>query len=85
MIKSGEKKEEYRETKEYWKTRFENILANKKESTTTVTFSNGYSKNRDQFKIELSGIFLRRGRPEWGAEPGKQYFVLELGQITHKE
>lgn len=47
----------------------------------TVTFSNGYQKNRDQFTIELKKIDVRTGNCEWGAENGKRYFVLILGKI----
>ncbi len=47
----------------------------------TITFSNGYDTYRPQFEIELKGIEIREGNPEWGAEPGKKYFVLKLGEI----
>lgn len=51
----------------------------------TITFSNGYSTERPQFEIELKlkGIEIREGKPEWGAEPGKRYFVLKLGKILN--
>ena len=48
----------------------------------TITFSNGYAKNRDQFEIEILGIDIREGNTDWGAEKGLKYFVLELGKIT---
>ena len=47
----------------------------------SITFSNGYSSERPQFEIELKGIEIKEGNPEWGAEPGKRYFVLKLGKI----
>ena len=47
----------------------------------TITFSNGYAKDRPQFEIELKGIEIKEGNPKWGAEPGKKYFVLSLGEI----
>lgn len=82
MILSGEKKEEYRELKPYWSKRFASMLCDFSLSGyTSITFSNGYSKDRDQFTIELKGIFIREGKEEWGAEKGKKYFVLELGQV----
>lgn len=49
----------------------------------TITFSNGYSTERPQFEIELKGIEIREGNPEWGAQPGKKYFVLKLGEILN--
>jgi len=50
----------------------------------TITFSNGYSKNRDQFVIEFKNIEIRKGNTDWGAEKAKKYFVLELGKILIK-
>jgi len=78
MIKSGEKKEEYREIKPFWTKRFNNIRCSS-EPTKTVTFSNGYHKDRDQFVIELKAIYIRHGRLDWGAEEDTNYFVLKLG------
>ena len=48
----------------------------------TITFSNGYSKNRDQFEIELKRIRIDTGKTEWGAEENEKYFILELGDIV---
>lgn len=47
----------------------------------SIIFSNGYSKNRRQFEIELKKIEIASGKEEWGAEPNKEYFVLHLGNI----
>jgi len=47
----------------------------------TITFSNGYSKNRRQFVIELLSIKIDTGKKEWGANPNQKYFVLQLGNI----
>ena len=47
----------------------------------TITFSNGYRKDRRQFVIELKYIKIGYGKPEWGAEPNQKYFVLNLGKI----
>lgn len=49
----------------------------------TITFSNGYSKNRPQFEIELKSIKIKEGKNEWGALSGQKYFVLELGEIIN--
>lgn len=35
------------------------------------------------FAIELKGITQGVGKSEWGAEEGKQYFVLSLGEIIN--
>ena len=47
----------------------------------TITFSNGYAKDRPQFEIEFKGFEIREGKTEWGAEPNKKYFVLKLGEV----
>lgn len=47
----------------------------------TVTFSNGYAKNRPQMVVELSHIKIHQGLEEWGADKDKFYFVLSLGKI----
>ncbi len=47
----------------------------------TITFSNGYAKDRDQFVIELKSIEINTGNVDWGAVEGEKYFVLKLGEI----
>lgn len=47
----------------------------------TITFSNGNSKNRKQFVIELLSIRVDNGKSEWGAVENKKYFVLQLGNV----
>ena len=79
MVLSGEKKEEYRELTEYWKVRMANA---KQRDAKTVTFSNGYAKNRRQMVVELQYIAIRQGITEWGAVKGTVYFVLHLGNVT---
>ena len=49
----------------------------------TVVFTLGYPKKDDMtrriaFKIE--DIEISEGKEEWGAEPGKVYFVIKLGE-----
>jgi len=50
----------------------------------TITFSNGFKKNRPQFIITLKGLKLSKGKMKWGAL-NKKYFVLELGEILNKD
>lgn len=86
MIKSGEKKEEYREIKPYWTKRFCHALYDLElgnssktlyNAVGTVIFKNGYQKNAPKIKcdIELRQDF---GKEEWGAEPNKLYYVLKI-------
>lgn len=76
MILSGEKREEYREWKEYWHTR----LRNRKYDI--VRFRNGYQKDAPTFDIELLEIcFGNGGNPEWGAKPMTHKWILKLGKV----
>lgn len=77
LILSGEKKEEYREIKPYWEKR----LIGKKYDR--IIFRNGYTTNAPQFTIKLKSITQGIGKSEWGAEEGKRYFVLSLGEIIN--
>lgn len=43
-----------------------------------VTLHLGYTNKIMIFDIK--SIRVGEGRPEWGAEPGKQYFIIELGE-----
>lgn len=84
MILSGEKTEEYREIKDYWKNRFLIIDApfvHSFKKFDKIKFTNGYSKNAASFIIECSAIDYGKGKEEWGAEKGKDYFVIKLGKI----
>ena len=72
MIASGVKTEEYREFKPFYVKR---LMPN---DFKWVTFHFGYTNNIMIFKIK--SIRVGEGRPEWGAEPGKQYFIIELGE-----
>ena len=78
MILKGVKKEEYREISAYWVKR----LASKNFST--ITFSNGYAKNRRQFVIEWCCLQTSMGLLEWGAPADKQVYILRLGKILWK-
>ena len=102
MIASGEKKEEYREIKDYFTTRlvdqFNPEFSESRHSFywkkhlysihqpvdyDIIKFYNGgYFKDTiPNFCIEYKGLEVSQGREEWGAEPGKKYFVIKLGEI----
>ena len=88
MIKAGFKKEEYREFNEYWNRRL--LWTNKypedrREKFTgllifdTLVFTLGYPKADDtkrRMEFKNPKIHIGSGKPEWGAEPGKIYFVI---------
>lgn len=49
------------------------------------TMTLGYPKLEDKeriLKFEHKGIEIRSGKPEWGAEPNKLYFVIIHGNIA---
>lgn len=95
MILSGEKKEEYREIKPYYKGRFFSLfdiidecdgsLINPFEENPVreVMLRNGYSKNSPSF-IAKCTLSIGTGKEEWGAEPDKQYFILTIQEILKK-
>jgi len=83
LILSGEKKEEYREIKDYWQKR---LCGSDPDDQgfyyfDTITFTNGYAKDAPRFVIDLIDIRVDSGNPKWGAEEGVKYFVLTLGDI----
>lgn len=84
-IKSGEKKEEYRENSEYWQRRlYRSMNANDAELKhfDRLVFTLGYPKAGDKERrlvFKNPRIRIGTGRPEWGAVPGKQYFVITFG------
>ncbi len=43
-----------------------------------VCFHLGYTNNTITF--EVKEISIGTGNPEWGAEPGKEYFIIKLGK-----
>lgn len=46
----------------------------------TVTFYLGYAKDRPSMTFKINRVAIGQGRPEWGAEEGKEYFVIKLGE-----
>ena len=90
MIKSGEKKEEYREIKSYYTSRFSrnlptsdyeiyetNLKGKTLLSSFPVIFRNGYSKSSPSIKCFVA-LKISYGKEEWGAEPNKLYYVLKI-------
>lgn len=76
MIKSGEKKEEYREIKPYYNKRL-GYLATGTGEIVTILFRNGYRHNSPAIKCKCV-ITVGKGKTEWGAEPNKEYYILEI-------
>lgn len=70
------KTEEYREIKRYYEKKFYN------NDYTHVVFHKGYTNTTIKFKIE--DITIGEGRPEWGAEKGKNYYKIILGERIYE-
>ena len=90
-IKSGEKKEEYRDGSMsfYWANRLRERVKTSDgwiygdfKHFDRLVFTLGYPKAGDKERrlvFKNPKIRIGQGRPEWGAEPGKQYFVITFG------
>lgn len=88
MILSGKKKEEYREIKPYYRSRlihegFLDVYGLPQTYVGRVMFRNGYSHNSPSF-VALCSVDIRTGRSEWGAEPGREYYVLTICDFLYK-
>lgn len=83
MIVNGEKKEEYRDIKPYYDSRFEKLWQGSLiggNAERNIMFRNGYSKNSPSC-IALCRLRIGKGRSEWGAEPDKNYYILEIIKV----
>lgn len=85
MIKSGEKKEEYREIKPYYDIRIGKLLAiqnlisrlDSADFVANIQLRNGYGKDKPTLLLECK-VSKGYGKEEWGAEPNKEYYVLKI-------
>lgn len=86
MILSGEKKEEYRELKPYYTTRFGRLWQGSLigfDAKRKVIFRNGYSEQSPSL-IATVTLDIGTGKTEWGAEKGKNYYILKICDIKPK-
>ena len=97
MILSGEKKEEYREIKPYYPTRFINMLGLNISGQTeggkrtllklqarnqfVVLFRNGYSSSSPAFSA-VCHLTIGVGKEKWGAATGIEYYILKIDRIN---
>ncbi len=81
MIANGEKLEEYRDVKDYYRTRIRNFIrriAESKEDKLVVAFSCG-RKKADLFMTVIGvNTYPDCLHPEWG-EPKGNHYVISLG------
>lgn len=50
-----------------------------------ILFINGYSGGARRKSYKFDSISIGEGRPEWGAEPGKKYFIIKFSPLIPKE
>ena len=84
MILSGEKKEEYREIKPYYNSRLPWYFEYSQSVERQVIFINGYSRNSPKIKCKCV-LLIGYGKPEWGAEEGKEYYILKIIEVINNE
>lgn len=79
MIASGEKKEEYRDITDYYDVRFTGAHKFMEDGKPQfyVRLRAGYKSDSPSLVI-LCWLDVGPGKPEWGAEPGKEYFRLHI-------
>ena len=80
LIKSGEKKEEYRAQTPYWRRRFSNFVMSldNGEGHLVIAFSRGYRKPDMFFEFRGMHFFVGCRHPDWG-EPHSPHYALFLG------
>ena len=98
MIRSGEKKEEYRALTPYYSTRFRKLFTYQPmDNTQTIAVIRAASSKdgihvrdivlRAGYSLISPAIMVRGtlvigdGKPEWGAEPGKEYYVIRIEEV----
>lgn len=81
MIVSGDKKEEYREIKPYYDSRFGKFFA-APDDKAMIVFRNGYSAKSPAAEA-VCRLRKGKGRPEWGAEPGVDYYILDIHEVRN--
>ena len=84
MIASGEKPDEYRDLTPYYAVRFANVPKFQADGKTCchVLLRAGYRHDSPILAIRC-WIDKGKGRKEWGAEPGKEYFRLHIVWVSH--
>ena len=88
LILSGQKKEEYREIKPYYISRFSKVF-NMVDGVpldllkAQIKFTNGYGNKVPAFIADCH-LEMHTGKKEWGAEEDIVYYVLHIEKIRWK-
>lgn len=94
MIKSGVKKEEYREIKDYWVKRFKDMSLvppfKPFKEFSVIEFKNGYARDAPTMRVEFKGIRIGKPKLEWCIDEIEfdqdngcydDCFIIELGSV----
>lgn len=82
MIKSGEKKEEYRARNDYYYVRFKKIIDNlEKGQDQYILLRNGYSSKSPTIKIKVENILIGGGEKEWGYIGPEMCFIIKIAEV----
>lgn len=91
MICRGEKREEYREATEYYRTRINSAIAadpnckGQAYKIFPVKIRAGYNSKAPAAILRVHCIFGKGGVREWGADPDKYYYILQILRIESIE
>ena len=82
MIYDNLKPEEYREIGPYWEKRFRTIGLLDENGKPTgavadVILVNGYRETAPELRARVT-LKIREGEAKWGADPGREYYVLPI-------
>lgn len=75
-ILHGDKREEYREIKDYWTERLEG------RKYTHVKFQNGYAPNAPNFLIQYKGYRIGYAKKKWGGDSDEIFYCIKLGDLV---
>ncbi len=100
MILSGKKKEEYREIKPYYETRFTNLFKMTMKDGKLIKIPDPFLEIQDTpvqtitFRNGYSNdspmleaectLSVGKGKSEWGAEPDKEYYILHIQRVRRR-
>lgn len=89
MILKGEKKEEYRAEKPYYRKRFQTVGLLDKNGVSTlnptvIALRNGYSASDPTLYVR---VVMKHGygKKEWGAEENVAYYCLAIDKVLYLE
>lgn len=96
MIASGVKKEEYKELKDFWKSRLLEygweqdetpyVFPHMVKQYDAIKLYNGWacSEKYPSILVEFKGVSIGNAKPEWSDNWQGNVFIIELGEIVEK-